>query len=393
MVLNTYFFHLGREHDLALAELAAILPANVMPDRVVGSYLFVTSPDELPLSTLQDRLGGTISCGRILTHLPLTTSEETLIEALTGILRHEAGRNFALSGNGKPLYDYARIGVQLKRILKNEDISRRFVAAKQGEISSVVLHDQLTPPKGTHLLILHANNDLWIGQTDAVQNWKHWSDRDFGRPSRDARRGMLPPKLARIMVNLSNAPMTGTILDPFSGVGTVLMEAALIGYRNLIGSDRDSQALDATRLNWTWLRQHEGIAVYPQLLTASVEDLARHLSSKVSTVVSEADLGPANLQKRTPTARIAAMEELRKHYELWLEKIESLVERGGVVVLAYPELRLTSYNLDLETTAKRRGWELILPPADWQTFITQPLRYARPDQLIGRRFLIARPKK
>lgn len=390
---QNYFFHLGREQDLALAELAAVLPVTATPNRVVGSYLFVTSPEALPLTTLQDRLGGTISCGRILTHLPIDTTEETLLETLTSILQHEAGRNFALSGSGKHAWNLDRLGVQLKRVLKELGISRRFVAAKRGEISSVVLHDQLTPPKGTHLLLIYSGDDLWVAQTDTAQNWKSWSDRDFGRPSRDARRGMLPPKLARIMVNLSQAPMTGTILDPFSGVGTVLMEAALVGYRNLIGSDRDSQALDATRLNWTWLRQHEGIAVYPQLLTAPIEDLSRHLSSKVTALVSEADLGPVNLNKRSPAARVAALNELGKHYELWLEKIEPLMERGGIVVLAFPELRQPAYHFDLETIARNRGWELVEPPAAWQEFISGPLRYARADQLIGRRFLVARPKK
>ena len=58
----------------------------------------------------------------------------------------------------------------------------------------------------------------FLGQTLVVQPFKVLSKRDFGRPARDDHSGMLPPKLAQIMINLARRNddiSTKTILDPF----------------------------------------------------------------------------------------------------------------------------------------------------------------------------------
>lgn len=56
----------------------------------------------------------------------------------------------------------------------------------------------------------------------------------------------LHPKFARALVNLSRAPMAGTLLDPFCGTGGVMLEAAAMGLRP-IGSDRDPKMVAGTR--------------------------------------------------------------------------------------------------------------------------------------------------
>lgn len=70
--------------------------------------------------------------------------------------------------------------------------------------------------------------------------------RDYGRPARDARVGMLPPKLAQIMLNLSvKDEKSGTVLDPFCGTGVLLQEAALAGF-DFIGSDIEPRMVEMT---------------------------------------------------------------------------------------------------------------------------------------------------
>jgi tRNA G10 N-methylase Trm11 len=46
--------------------------------------------------------------------------------------------------------------------------------------------------------------------------------------------GMLPPKLAQMMINLS---LGNTIYDPFVGLGTVLIESVHMGNNRVFGSD------------------------------------------------------------------------------------------------------------------------------------------------------------
>jgi len=76
-----------------------------------------------------------------------------------------------------------------------------------------VEENDLLASGGEHVL-MGVEGKLMIGQTEAVQPYKQWSARDFGRPARDPKSGMLPPKLARLMINLSGVDPKGkTILD------------------------------------------------------------------------------------------------------------------------------------------------------------------------------------
>jgi len=58
----------------------------------------------------------------------------------------------------------------------------------------------------------------------------------------------MPPKIARCMVNLSRAIPGGTFLDPFSGVGGISIEAAVIGC-NVVGMDASPRMLRGARRN------------------------------------------------------------------------------------------------------------------------------------------------
>lgn len=58
----------------------------------------------------------------------------------------------------------------------------------------------------------------------------------------------MPPKIARCMVNLSRVSPGGVFLDPFCGVGGVLIEGAVVGCR-VIGIDRVKRMLRGARKN------------------------------------------------------------------------------------------------------------------------------------------------
>ena len=56
---------------------------------------------------------------------------------------------------------------------------------------------------------------------------------------------MIPPKLARTMINLAvgeNDPKSITVFDPFCGTGTILMEGLMVGV-TVMGSDLDHEAV------------------------------------------------------------------------------------------------------------------------------------------------------
>lgn len=387
-----YLFHLGRERELAIAELAATLPASCLPQEVIDEFLFVESLELFHPIQLQERLGGTISIARVVDRLRSNAPRDEIILGLIRLAEASPTRNIGLSWYGQvPTAKERRlIAFELKAKLKSSGRSIRLVTSPTASIRSVVVHDQLLTPAGTEYILLTHAHELMIAETVSCQNWRAWSQRDYGRPERDPHRGMLPPKLARIMVNLVELKPDDHLLDPFCGVGTVLMEAGLLGHQRLTGSDRDQKAIDASRLNWMWLTKTFGIAAKPTFLTAPVEALKRQLSGSVDAIVTEANLGPFNLANRPAHDRLSQMKLLKKDYGAWLLAMWELVKPGGRVVLAYPLLRQPRYELALETDAKQIGWKVLpaLPPS-WESItLASPLTYARPDQLIGRQLLL-----
>src|SRR5690606_11663784 len=74
------------------------------------------------------------------------------------------------------------------------------------------------------------------------------------RPMRDAYVGMLPPKLAQIMINLAHPQSGSTILDPFCGTGVVLQEAMLMRYA-VYGTDLSEKMVRYSRENLNWLQE------------------------------------------------------------------------------------------------------------------------------------------
>src|SRR3989344_6013764 len=123
---------------------------------------------------------------------------------------------------------------------------------KADALSSVAVTTQAT---SGDICLIATKDGILAGRTEAVQDFEAWSKHDFGRPSRDAKSGMLPPKLARLMVNLSGVQPEGSaILDPFCGSGTILMEAALMGSKAVIGSDISKKAVADTGRNMEWMR-------------------------------------------------------------------------------------------------------------------------------------------
>ena len=89
-----------------------------------------------------------------------------------------------------------------------------------------------------------------------VQDVNWWSKKDYGRKKVDRKSGMLPPKVARIMVNLSQTPKDGVIYDPFCGSGTILVEALDSGFA-AIGSDISEKAVNDSVTNTNWFKKNK----------------------------------------------------------------------------------------------------------------------------------------
>ena len=335
-----YFFVLGSNPDLSFAEVAAVL--GISEKRLIGKELLLfETENEIVPENLIKKLGGIIKIGLFQEEL-MSPDQEELLEclrkiALKGRSAEAEGKFcFGLSVYGEALPRQLAIGLELKKYFREQDISCRFVTSREAQLSSVVVtQNKLIGKKGVELVIAKNGSQVFVGRTLAVQDFKNLSKRDYGRPARDDESGMLPPKLAQIMLNLAGlTSVEATIIDPFCGSGTVVTEAMLMGFQNIIGADVSPKAVSDTRENVNWMRKQYGLErANIKIINRNVVNLAKVIkASSVDAVVCEPYLGP---QRGLKNIR-AVVSELEELYSLALKQFNQILKPSGRVVMIWP---------------------------------------------------------
>ncbi len=188
-------------------------------------------------------------------------------------------------------------------------------------------------------------NKIFWGRTLAVQEFEDYSRRDFDRPQRDSRSGMIPPKLAKIMINLARAELDYksknniTLLDPFCGSGTILQEAAILGVDKLIGGDLSKKAAEDSRQNLKWLEEYKKLKTDLEIsiFNSDVRKISELISeSSVDLIVTEPYLGPPLTGKESENRINQIVQELSKLYLSAFEEFKKILKKSGCVCMVWP---------------------------------------------------------
>lgn len=249
-----------------------------------------------------------------------------------------------------------RMAMDFKKKLKKAGINSRWVVSKERNLSSAAVgENKLFMPEGIELNIIDGSESaalplargrghdgagrIYIGETAAVQDYEKYSELDYGRPARDARAGMLPIKLAKIMVNLSGKEAERTLLDPFCGSGTILQEALFLGYKKIIGSDFSKAAIANTEKNIEWLKKKYPEAVLGKdlsLINISAEKLGGVIKKQsIDAIVTEPYLGPP-VRAGVPLDLQGIVKNLSKVYIKAFRQFKEVLKSGGVAVMVFP---------------------------------------------------------
>lgn len=388
------FFILGSHSDLSKAEISALFSKNCLP--FSSEEVLFTEESPTNLTELQEKLGGTIKIGGIVGEFAHWDMHEAadLIAALASGAVGKDKISFGISiydgGNQEMTKELRKLseklGLEIKKRLKEYGRPVRLVTSKEKTLSAVVVTKNQLLASGGEFVIIPTNDSIFIGQTETVQDYESWSERDYGRPRRNAKSGMLPPKLARIMINLSGAtPSESVLLDPFCGSGTVLMEAALLSYKQIIGSDISERAIADTEKNLKWLiRTNDLPDPDISLYTSPAEKLEEHLAQSVDVVVTETYLGPPRSGNETPGQLEILLKELLHMYIPSFQTINRILKPGGVAVVAFPAYvqGKRTMHLPIETQLKTIGFE-----------ITDRFLYKRVGQHVARDILLLKSSR
>ena len=270
--------------------------------------------------------------------------------------------------------------LKLKRILARHGRSVRVVEGKDAVLSTATsLHNGLSGrnPRKCEFI---KTDDGWY-RVIGVQDIDAYTKRDQARPARDARVGMLPPKLAQILINFCGPLEPGaTVLDPFCGTGVVLQEAMLMGYR-AYGTDISERMVEYSERNL----KHFGFEDY----MLEVGDATSHQwKGMVAAVACEGYLGrpmstiPVEIKLKTE------MQECRTIIMGFLKNLSAQVASGTPVVLAAPAwLREDGkyLRLNILDEIEEMGYNV-------NNRSREGLLYAREGQIVARDILILRKK-
>jgi len=330
-----YFFILGNHPLLSMAELLAVLPTASEPRLCGTNALVLNLGQEINIPEFLTTVGGTIKAGVIETNLNrIAEATDKGTEVLSKFLPATGKFSFGVSSYGQSGPVPKIVGMTIKNKLRDKGVSCRWVTSRETTLSSVVVEqNKLLSASGRELVFLTANKKTLVGVTQGVQPFKDLSQRDYGRPARDDQSGMLPPKLAQIMLNLAGAKKDDLILDPFCGSGTILTEAMLMDYKNIFGSDISAKAVADSKINIDWVAKRYDLKNSAKLKQADAKDLATlYKPNSVGAVVAEVYLGP----QRGALDVKKLNQELGSLYDDCLEVIYKILKPGARVVLALP---------------------------------------------------------
>ena len=422
-MMKTIFF-LGRQPDLGLAELeslygaAALIPLS---ETIVGSTL---AADDIDFS----RIGGSFKAASILAEGPSMdwrTIEKGLLEVAPVVASTLAEGKLSIGlsvyGQPTPVPEITATSLRLKKIIRAKTGQNvRVVPNKQPALSSAqVVNNSLTNERGLEFVVVRGKDSVIIAKTHREQDINSYAGRDQNRPKRDARVGMLPPKLAQIIINLAVGPLAEnsqlldgaqggsenskgavqngtvsagrsdnvairqkmTVLDPFCGTGVLLQEAALMGY-NVYGTDLEPRMIDYSKANLLWLDETHKL---PKIeATLEVGDATTYTwPEPFDAVACEGYLGqpftgfPTDVKLREVTH---TCNQIAKGF---LKNIASQIEPGTRLSIALPAWKRpngTFERLKLLDSLEELGYNRI-------SFVhsdTGNLLYYREDQIVAR---------
>ncbi|MDD4318999.1 MAG: RsmD family RNA methyltransferase [Candidatus Peribacteraceae bacterium] len=405
--MTSYCAFLGHQPHISIAELSASIP-DFKLQRILGNeVLLFESALDLHDAYLHT-LGGTVAIAR------KAGKDGAGIADVPEILRDETkdvqGKIvFSLRGYGVQPQVIRELYRTCKSAFKQKKRPVRYVGTERTPAPSVLLRDEgmLDGKHGAEIVMVKDGDRLWIGRTTAAQDVNAYAKRDMHKPVRDTTVGLLPPKLAQILLNFGQWLATGkashkqeeplTILDPFCGTGVIPMECLLRRW-HVLASDASQKAVNGCEKNMDWLRKEHDILKRDVTGAVWKHDARKpfELKKLPDVIVTESTLGPP-LEKQPSLKDAQKMKtEAEALQTAFLQNVAATLP-GVPVVVTWPTWFTSKGYVRLEKTWDKihdLGFRIAIPAAVDTEITGRPtLLYRRPNQFVGREIVLLQQTK
>ena len=420
---NTYAFALGTNHTLCKVEILNVLDFKKIPFKVVEvskETLLITTPQQIETLLSIEDFGSTAKFIKIFTTFSVHAFYENFVKGLTpeiilnllgkdvskrvvfGLSLYHSGIKFKELNNIWALMP--KVCQKVKEQIENQGRSAWFLPIKGRVLSTVEVDKNLISHEGIEFVICAGPKLAYFGKTLSVQNYESYSFRDYGRPKRDPKSGMTPPKVAKMMINLARKDKESTFLDPFCGCGTFLQELILLGYKKIIGSDIKKTAIDNTKINLEWLFKNYSFLKKEDYQIKLIVCNALKISSKIplksiDAVASEPFLGDPKLKFASIIKIFKEIKKLEIFYTQVFKEFKKIIKDDGVIVIIFPVFRFKNkfFYLEILEELKKIGFRSknFLPGSITDSSILglkitsrNSIIYYRPGQTVSREIFI-----
>lgn len=362
--MQQYFAILGKNPTLSFAEILSIFAfkrIKFLIDNLSAEVLVFSTDNSIDTEVLMKILGGTIKIGEILHIVRLDEDESKFYQIFSpeNLLRNFLPQSKRKLHVGLSIYDAGAdvhhihilfrqlkdLNWQIKENLDKVGKKVGFVQIKERYLSSVSVSKNRLLDQGTEIIFILTKENVLVGKTLSVQEFESFSFRDYNRPFRDKRVGIIPPKLARMMINLAQLHNNNRILDPFCGSGTFLQEGIILGYKNIIGSDINTRAITHAKRNIEWLfnnfHQLDKSSYNIILRQVDVRYLGKLFSpSSIDAIITEPYLGPPLYKKPESLKAKRILSEVKTLFSEAFSQFNKVLTSRGKVIIIFPTFEI-----------------------------------------------------
>jgi tRNA G10 N-methylase Trm11 len=369
-----YFFVLGRNPELSLIEIFSYVKRegnSILNCVQIKNSALIEFSSPLQKEALS-KLGGTISMGEIISKGKINDILQQLEkkEIYSGIKNNLSYilLNFAEDSSLEKISEYLKKRFKIEKLKASEKKLRREISSQNGEKNSIVSSGSLIDEQ---YFLFGSKEELFFGKIIEKCNYKKIEERDMKKPVRRQELS-ISPRLAKIMINLSEIKIGQTLLDPFCGIGVILQEALLQKIKT-IGIDKNKEAIVGARNNLEWFKFSK------ENYSLITSDSAKIKIKPVNVLVTEPNFGET--LKKIPSSEQAKKMQ-QKFERLMIEVLNNLKKSiSGRVVFTAPLINIGKKRLscDIKNIIDKTHFKLV------EGF---PIKEFRNSQIVGREIYV-----